>query len=191
MRWRFPHSSETAARALALGRIDAWWRAFGAAVPRLEALFRRRDAWDLAGWMREHLGSIDERIMWEFGPGTRGGDGHRLVLTPEGEHRLRPLVEAVLARAPELPRWEFHAHRLAEALPTALQAVAERTSFDFTGWSARASAVGAVACGGTRTTSTRPSSDTSARALQPVKSNEVRSATACRAVGSASARRWA
>jgi hypothetical protein len=138
MRWRFPHSSETAARALALGRIDAWWRAFGAAVPRLEALFRRRDAWDLAGWMREHLGSIDERIMWEFGPGTRGGDGHRLVLTPEGEHRLRPLVEAVLARAPELPRWEFHAHRLAEALPTALQAVAERTSFDFTGWSARA-----------------------------------------------------
>jgi hypothetical protein len=142
MRWRFPHPSESAARDLALGRIDAWWRAFEAAVPRLEALFRRRDAWDLAGWMREHLGVIDERIMWEFGPGTRGEDGHRLVLTPEGARQLRPLVEVVLARAPGLPGWEFHGHRLAERLPTALQAATERTSFDLTGWSARAEVSG-------------------------------------------------
>jgi hypothetical protein len=138
MRWRFPHPSESAARELALGRIDDWWRAFAAAVPRLDGFFRQRDPWDLAGWMREHLGVVDERIMWEFGPGTRGGDGHRLVLTPEGEHQLRPLVEAVLARAPRLAGWEFHAHRLAETLPTALQAVAERTSIDLTGWSGRA-----------------------------------------------------
>jgi hypothetical protein len=138
MRWRFPHPSEDASRGLALGRIEAWWAAFTIAAPRLEAFFRRRDAWDLAGWMREHLGVVDERIMWEFGPGTFGEDGHRLVLTPEGEHRLRPLVEVVLARAPAVAGWEFHAHRLAESLPTALQAVAERTSIDFTGWTARA-----------------------------------------------------
>jgi len=138
MRWKFPHPSENAPRGLALGRIEAWWTAFAAAAPRLEAFFRRRDAWDLAAWMREHLGGIDERIMWEFGPSTLGDDGHRLVLTPEGEHRLRPLVEAVLARAPALEGWEFHAHRLAERLPTALQAVAERTSIDFTGWTAHA-----------------------------------------------------
>jgi hypothetical protein len=140
MRWRFPHSSETAARELTLGRIEAWWRDFAAAAPRLENFFRRREAdgWDLAGWMREHLGVVDERIMWEFGPGTRGNDGHRLVLTPEGEHRLRPLVDEVLARAPALAGWEFHAHRLAESLPAALQAVAERTSVDLTNWVAHA-----------------------------------------------------
>ncbi len=138
MRWRFPHSSESAARELALGRIDAWWRAFAVAAPRLDDFFRRRGPWDLAGWMREHLGVVDERIMWEFGPGTRGDDGHRLVLTPEAERRLRPLVEAVLARAPSLAGWEFHAHRLAEGVSTALQTVAERTSVDFAAWSARA-----------------------------------------------------
>jgi hypothetical protein len=121
--------------------MDAWWRAFAEATPRLLDFFGRRgtpDTWDLAGWMREQLGVVDERIMWEFGPGTRGDDGHRLVLTPEGEHQLRPLIETVLARAPELEGWEFHAHRLAEALPTALRTAAERTSVDLTGWSARA-----------------------------------------------------
>jgi hypothetical protein len=137
MRWRFPHASESAARELVVGRIDAWWRAFEAEVPRLDDYFHRRGSWDLASWMREHLGVVDERIMWEFGPGTRGG-GQRLVLTPESEHQLRPLVEVMLARAPALPGWEYHAHRLAEALPAALQTVAERTSVDLAGWQARA-----------------------------------------------------
>ena len=140
MRWRFPHPSETSEREDALQRIDAWWRTFAAAAPQLDDFFRRPEdaAQDLAGWMREHLGGIDERIMWEFGPGARGGDSHRLVLTPEGKHRLRPLVEAVLARAPGLEGWEFHAHRFAEVLPTALQTVVERTSVDLTGWRAHA-----------------------------------------------------
>jgi hypothetical protein len=88
--------------------------------------------------MRERLGSIDPRIMWEYGPGTRSDDGHRLVLTPEGEHRLRPLVDVVLARAPALPGWEFHGHRLAEPLGTALRAVAERTAVDLSAWGASA-----------------------------------------------------
>ena len=138
MRWRFPHTNESGARDLTLERIDDWWRAFAAEVPRLRDFFRRHDPWDLAGWMQKHLGAIDERIMWEFGPSTGAGDGHRLVLTPEAERQLRPLVEAVLVRAPALAGWEFHAHRLAEPLPVALQATAARTSVDLTGWTARA-----------------------------------------------------
>jgi hypothetical protein len=138
MRWRFPHLSEREARESVLGHIDAWWRTFAAAATRLDDFFKRREAWDLAGWMRAHLGVVDERIMWEFGPGTRDADGHRLILTPEGERHLRPLVDAILARAPALPGWEFHGHRLAERLPTALQTVAERTSVDLTSWTARA-----------------------------------------------------
>jgi hypothetical protein len=138
MRWRFPHASESAARELIVGRIDAWWRAFAAEAPRLDDYFHRRGSWDLAGWMRECLGVVDERIMWEFGPGTRGDGGHRLVLTPESEHQLRPLVDVVLARAPALPGWEYHAHRLAEDLATALQTVAERTSVNLGGWQGHA-----------------------------------------------------
>jgi hypothetical protein len=138
MRWRFPDSGESAARELALGRIDAWWRAFAAAAPRLDDLFRRRDGRDLAGWMRENLGVVDEGIMWELGPGTSAEDGRRLVLTPESQRQLRPLVEVVLARAPALAGWEFHGHRLAEGLATALRTVGERTSVDLGGWRARA-----------------------------------------------------
>jgi hypothetical protein len=138
MRWRFPHASESAARELVTERIDAWWRAFAAESARLDDYFHRRGSWDLASWMREHLGVVDQRIMWEFGPGTRGDGGQRLVLTPESEHQLRPLVGLVLARAPKLRGWEYHAHRLAEGLATALQTVAERTSVDLAGWQARA-----------------------------------------------------
>jgi hypothetical protein len=119
------------------GRIDSWWRAFVAAAPKLDDYFHGDCRWDLAGWMRENLGVVDERIMWEFGPGT-GGCGQRLVLTPEAEHRLRPLVDVVLARAPKLDGWEFHAHRLAEDLTEALRTVAERTSVEFYGWQAHA-----------------------------------------------------
>jgi hypothetical protein len=138
MRWRFPHPSENAAREGVLGRIDAWWQAFSAAAPRLDGFFRRREPWELVSWMRTHLGAVDPRIMWEFGPGTGAGDGHRLVLTPEGDHHLRPLVEVVLSRAPALAGWEFHGHRLAEPLAVALRTVGERTSLDLSTWSARA-----------------------------------------------------
>jgi hypothetical protein len=136
MRWRFPHAGEDAAREQVTERIDAWWREFVAAAPRLNDYFHGGGRWDLAAWMREHLGVVDERIMWEFGPGTRGTRGQRLVLTPEDEHRLRPLVDVVLSRAPRVDGWEFHAHRLAEDLSQALRAVAERTSMDFNGWQA-------------------------------------------------------
>jgi hypothetical protein len=138
MRWRFPHSGESTARELVTGRIDSWWRAFVDAAPRLDDYFRGGGHWDLAGWMRENLGLVDDRIMWEFGPGTGGRGGQRLVLTPEAEHRLRPLVDVVLSRAPELDGWEFHPHRLAEDLSHALRAVAERTSVEFYGWQAHA-----------------------------------------------------
>jgi hypothetical protein len=138
MRWRFPHPGEDASRELVTGRIDSWWREFVAATPKLEHYFHGGGRWDLAGWMREHLGVVDDRIMWEFGPGTRDAGGQRLVLTPEAEHRLRPLVDVVLARAPKLDGWEFHPHRLAEDLSQALRAVAERTSMDFGGWQAYA-----------------------------------------------------
>jgi hypothetical protein len=138
MRWRFPHSGESTARELVTGRIDSWWRAFVSAAPRLDEYFHGGGRWDLAGWMRENLGVVDEGIMWEFGPGTRGRGGQRLVLTPEAEHRLRPLVDVVLSRAPEVDGWEFHPHRLAEGLSQALRAVAERTSFDFHDWQAHA-----------------------------------------------------
>ena len=78
----------------------------------LERFFNNDAEWDLAGWMREHLQSIDPRLMWEYGPGANRG--HRLVITPEGAHHLRPLVDEIIARAPQLPDWLFFNHRTPE-----------------------------------------------------------------------------
>jgi hypothetical protein len=140
LRWRFPQPGEAAAREEVLARIDRWWRAFTETAPRVDDYFHGRERWDLGEWMHEHLGAVDERLMWEFGPGTRGGHGHRLVVTPESERQLRPLVEVVLSRAPELPGWEFFPHRLAEPLEAARETVKGRTGIDIAGWTAAAAA---------------------------------------------------
>lgn len=136
MRWLYidpRNAHEVAYRNDKLRNIDAWWQEFAAQSRQLSDLFSRRGAeWDLPAWMQEHLGSVDERLMWEFGPATRG-EGHRLVITPEAERWLRPLLGAVLQRAPPLPGWEFHAYRLPEDVDTAQATVAARTGGDLTG----------------------------------------------------------
>jgi hypothetical protein len=78
--------------------------------------------------MQEHLQSIEPRLMWEFGPGTAGG--HRLVITAEGEHQLRPLVDEIIARAPQLPGWLFFNHRTPEPVGHMARTVHSRSGSD-------------------------------------------------------------
>ena len=127
MRWKFGNPQD--ARWLArydqkLAAIDDWWKAFDERKSDLDALFTGKKKWDLPTWMHEHLQSIDPRLMWEFGPGLEGG--HRLVITPEVNRHLRPLVETILARAPELKGWEFYAFRLQEDADEANQMLEAR-----------------------------------------------------------------
>lgn len=110
--------------------IDSWWQAFEQSTDRLDALFRGEEEWDLPAFMDEHLGAIDPGLMWEYGPAVEK-DGHRLVITPEADRALRPLVRAVLARAPKLPNWEFYAYRLPEDAETALATVEARAGLPF------------------------------------------------------------
>ncbi len=116
MRWRFPDPEDTKeqkARERVEKKIDAFWAALVKRSDDLDALFSRRASWDLPAFMARHLGAVHEDLRWEFGP-ARKGHGHRLVITPEGEHVLVPLVEAMLARAPRLRGWEFYGGRQAE-----------------------------------------------------------------------------
>ncbi len=62
--------------------------------------------------MHDTLQAVHPNLMWEYGRGLHGG--HRLVVTPEAEHGLRPLVEVLIARAPTLDGWEFYGHRVRE-----------------------------------------------------------------------------
>src|SRR5579859_6171767 len=97
-------------------KIDDWWHAFARKSHDMDALFRGRMDWELPPWMHRHLGAIDERIMWEFGPSETG---HRLVLTPETHRQLRPIVQTILERAPKLPGWSFSSYRPPESLDAA------------------------------------------------------------------------
>ncbi len=134
MRWQFPDyadADESQRRRAAVATIDRWWAAFAAEAHAIDAHFSRAGDADVVGLMAG-LAEVDPRIMWEFGRAV-GKDGHRLCLTVEGRHALRPLLSAVLARAPRLPRWEFHAARLAEPFAEFRGAVDSRVTVDGTG----------------------------------------------------------
>jgi hypothetical protein len=129
MRWLFhdpDDRAEAAARKRVLARINDWWDAFEDKAPALTDLFKGKRKWDLPGWMNDTLGAIDPHLMWEFGPAVRT-TGHRLVITPESQTHLRPLVRTVLDRAPDLAGWEFYPYRLAEDLGHARSTVEGRT----------------------------------------------------------------
>jgi hypothetical protein len=132
MRWRFldlNQRQDAATRAEINGKIDAWWREFEDKTDRLRALFSSQARWDLPAWMHMHLGAIHPRLMWEFGPAT-SGQGHRLVITPESAHHLRPLAATILERAPDISGWEFYGHRLPEDVPQTEATVRGRTGYD-------------------------------------------------------------
>ena len=131
MRWFCPAPSEEAARNGMLARIDTWWRELQAKLPSVEAMFAGQPLPDLAEWMETHLGALDRRIMWEFGPGLR--TKRCLVLTPEMRRFLRPLVDEILRRAPRMDGWEFRGYRLPDSEQNALATVQQRTGTDVTG----------------------------------------------------------
>jgi hypothetical protein len=129
MRWIYYNrnsAAEAAEHERLLADIDAFWQALAAKTNDLSALFSRQKEWDLPAWMQQHLEPINSRLPWEFGPAV-AGSGHRLVITPEAERGLRPLVATMIERAPRLPGWEFYPHRLAESAEMAQQMVDVRS----------------------------------------------------------------
>jgi hypothetical protein len=135
MRWEYYEvgdSSEARSREATLEAIGRWWEAFAARERDLRAAFKEGSAWDLSGWTIEQLGAVSPKLMWEYGPALQC-DGHRLVITPEYDTHLRPLVRALLKRRPRIDGWEFYEYRLAESLPHTLDTVRARSKCEFAG----------------------------------------------------------
>jgi len=109
--------------------IATWWEAFAGAEAQIDQLFSGKDrSFDVVAFMRTHLGAVSPSIAWEFGPPV-AGKSHRLVLTPEADKSLRPLVQAILKAAPPASRFEFYPYRLPEGMEQA-----ERTMKGRCGW---------------------------------------------------------
>jgi hypothetical protein len=129
MRWRFTEdlgAAEIESRRVMIDLIDRWWHEFADRTEDLNAMFTGGQAFDLPAWMSDHLGAIHPELMWEYGPAVHG-PGHRLVITPESRYHLAPLVDEILAQAPQLAGWEFYPHRLRESLEHAEATVNART----------------------------------------------------------------
>ena len=116
----------------ALEATDRWWQAFARQAPTISRLFSRETEFDLVQFMQDTLQAIHPQIMWEFGP-ARNGQGHRLCMTPEGQHGLRPLVQHVLSRAPQLSPWEFYGYRLPEPADQVIDTVDARVGINVHG----------------------------------------------------------
>jgi hypothetical protein len=135
MRWLFAdpaNPQEMARRNQVFGAIDGWWRAFQGKTSDLSAFFQRKSEWDLVRWMHDYLGAVDPRLMWEYGP-ARSQEGHRLVITPEAERWLRPVLRSLLERAPKIAGWEFYPNRLPEDVPHTIMTVEGRVGTNVTG----------------------------------------------------------
>lgn len=135
MRWLFadPNNPDEAAHVRAtVAKIDDWWKAFQSKRANIEGLFKRKSHWNLPQFMEDTLQAIDPRLMWEFGAALRG-PGHRLVITPESQRWLRPMVRTLLERAPKIEGWEFYPYRPAETAEQTIQTVQGRVGVDITG----------------------------------------------------------
>ena len=128
MRWRFLDlidQQEALRYESTVAMIDAWWARLKPGPTRSRPIFSAAQG-ELPAWMAEHLQAIHPQLMWEFGPAVQSR-GHRLVITPEAEKALRPLVATILERAPTLKGWEFYGYRLPEDLQLTLNTVEART----------------------------------------------------------------
>ena len=132
MRWIYPDPNdheENASRSAVESRIERWWQAFIDQQPAILDSFNEESEFDMPAFMRANLELVDQRLGWEFGPAI-DNDGDRLVITPEHRHNLRPLVDAIIARAPEVEGWEFYHARPPEEPNHALAAVEAETDIE-------------------------------------------------------------
>src|SRR5262245_38612685 len=135
MRWLYadPNNPEEAASVREkIAAIDHWWQAFQKKQSSIEGLFKRKSSFNLPKFMEDSLQAIDPRLMWEFGAAVRQ-PGHRLVITPESQRWLRPMVRTILERAPKLAGWEFYPYRLAEPPEMVIETVKARVGQDISG----------------------------------------------------------
>lgn len=112
MTWKYLDETKSANKKYRedmLQRINSWWAHFQNKRKPIEAFLEGRAHFDVEDFMAECLQVIDENLMWEFG--TEPGGKYQLVITPETERHLRPLVESVVSMAPKLQNWSFYAYR--------------------------------------------------------------------------------
>ena len=108
MRWLYADKNNTQEKEriiTAEEKIQKWWKAFADKQTEIVALLQGKTQFDLAGWMKDNLNSIEENLMWEFRNGIM--KPYRLVISPQRDKSLTQYIAYMLKQSPELEDWEF------------------------------------------------------------------------------------
>ena len=106
-------------------RIADWWKEFAEKKSDIEKFLRSELDWNIDEWMTTALQVVDEEIMWEFGAEISGD--YQLIITPESERQLRPLVNSIIEQAPQIASWRFYAYRQPQNFSDTEDIVLDRT----------------------------------------------------------------
>jgi hypothetical protein len=132
MAWKFLDESTHANkkyREEMMELINSWWAHFQNKRKAIEGFLNGRGHVDIEDFMADCLQNIDENLMWEFGTES-GGERYQLVITPETERHLRPLVETIIASAPKLTNWSFYGYRQPHGFEDTAELVKDHTGVD-------------------------------------------------------------
>ncbi len=113
LRWKYAESfgaEDGTLRSHWEDQMSNWWIAFYQHREALGKELKSGNADFLSKFMEEHLQSKIVDIAWEFGYDTETKK-YQLVLTPEDDLELKPLVDRLLERAPKLENWLFYSYR--------------------------------------------------------------------------------
>lgn len=115
MRWHLidpANEPEAAYKRQMIDKIDRFWASFKKSSKQLEKDFESGNLEPFVNWITQELNAVHPELMWEAG-GCRA-ESFDLVITPEASRELRPLVETLICRAPEVPNWRFLQYREAQ-----------------------------------------------------------------------------
>jgi len=75
---------------------------------------------------------LDPKFSWEIGPGL--SKSWQLVISPNLNRDLREKARAIVARAPALPAWEFHAARQPKKWQYKVELGSDKMPIDASAW---------------------------------------------------------
>lgn len=132
MRFVFAEDSDAECheRARVLAAMDAFWCRVGDADDELSEAPSAAVEARLMHWLAE----VDPRLC----ASVFDGSARTLVFTPRGHRQLRPMVAALLQRAPRFSRLRLSAYSPAVTLEAAIESVLVETGLDLRGARARA-----------------------------------------------------
>ncbi|WP_144057992.1 hypothetical protein [Novipirellula maiorica] len=92
-------------------RVTKFWQWYPTVAERFFQTIEAGKCGDLVDEVAEFCEATIPGLSWVFGPGENGG--HSFTLSGEGQITKQLLAEYWLQRAPEIPKWNFHASRQA------------------------------------------------------------------------------